>query len=203
RHYEGRVMNHLGDGSLSIFTDAAQAVRAAQAMQTALHQHNRSAPANRQMPLRIGLHSGKALVGHETVLGLAVNLAARVCETAVAGEIVVSEATYEMGGGGNGRVCPPWPAKTKRLHPSDYYVSKSTLKNNIFSTNHQEYNANGIINSNHSNITDLVVKRSFPPLLLGRLHHDRRVNSSGFLKHFSEKYQVNRFKNGYALFKVI
>lgn len=98
-HYKGRVMNQLGDGSLSIFSDAAQAVRAALAIAAALGERNRNAGPAWQLPVRIGLHSGKALVGRNMVLGLAVNLASRVCDTAVAGEIVISEATYEMGRG--------------------------------------------------------------------------------------------------------
>jgi class 3 adenylate cyclase/thiamine kinase-like enzyme len=96
-HYEGRVVNQLGDGHLTIFSDATKAVLAALDIQRTLHGHNETAPAEWQLPVRIGLHTGKALVG-TMVLGLAVNLAARVCETAVSGEVVISKATYEMSG---------------------------------------------------------------------------------------------------------
>jgi class 3 adenylate cyclase len=97
RHH-GQVIKNLGDGSLAIFPNAAAAVRAALEIQQELHRHNQTALPENQLHLRLGLHSGRALLSDTDVLGLAVSQAARVCGEANAGEIVISETTYHEAG---------------------------------------------------------------------------------------------------------
>ncbi len=94
----GQVVKNLGDGSLATFPNAAEAVRAALEIQAELRRHNRRAGAGSQLYIRLGLHTGRALLGAVDVLGLAVSLASRVCDQANADEVVISEATYRQAG---------------------------------------------------------------------------------------------------------
>ncbi len=96
--YQGRVIKSLGDGSLSIFPGASGAVQAALKIQQALHIANQTASPIDQLHIRLGIHTGPALLSTTDVLGLAVSLASRVCGQADAGEIVISEATYKQAG---------------------------------------------------------------------------------------------------------
>lgn len=96
--HQGQVVKNLGDGSLAIFADAALAVHAALDIQQELQHHNRAISSENQLHVRIGLHTGRALLSDTDVLGLAVSLATRVCSEADAGEVVISEDTYRQAG---------------------------------------------------------------------------------------------------------
>lgn len=96
--HHGRVVKNTGDGSLAVFPDTIEAVQAALEIQAALHRHNCAALPINQLHVRLGLHTGRALLSATDVLGLAVNLATRVCGQADAGEVVISEATYCQAG---------------------------------------------------------------------------------------------------------
>jgi len=96
--HKGRVINNLGDGSLSIFPNATQAVQAAQEIQSELQRFNGKAKPLNQLHIRLGLHTGQAIVRGDDILGLAVHIASRICGKADAGEIVISETTYQAAG---------------------------------------------------------------------------------------------------------
>jgi class 3 adenylate cyclase len=106
----GIVDKYLGDGVMAIFgapvshgDDALRAVRAARRMREAMRRLNdrRAARAEAPIGLAIGIHTGAVVAGtlgspdrmNYTVLGEAVNLAARLCGAAGADEILISEAT--------------------------------------------------------------------------------------------------------------
>jgi class 3 adenylate cyclase len=95
---KGTVDKYIGDAVMVLFnapleqTDHAQrAVRAALKMQAAL--------AGSRLSVGVGIHSGIAVVGNVgtserleyTAIGSTVNMAARLCESAGKGEIIVSE----------------------------------------------------------------------------------------------------------------
>ena len=80
----GEVLQYYGDGTLSIFKSAVEAVECAIAMQ----QQFRS---GQQVPLRIGIHLGDIVFDENEVYGDGVNLASRVESMGVSGCILLSD----------------------------------------------------------------------------------------------------------------
>jgi predicted ATPase/class 3 adenylate cyclase len=78
----GVEVDTQGDGFFVAFTDAGSALAAAEDAQAAL-----------ALPVRIGVHAGKAEVTTEGYVGLEVHRAARICAVAHGGQVVVSAAT--------------------------------------------------------------------------------------------------------------
>jgi class 3 adenylate cyclase/DNA-binding NarL/FixJ family response regulator len=91
----GRVVDCIGDEFFAAFPDARDAVAAAVDVQRRLgaEQWPQGAP----LRVRIGVHSGRAHTAGDGFVGLAVHHAARVCQTARGGEILVSD-TVDVGG---------------------------------------------------------------------------------------------------------
>jgi adenylate cyclase len=99
RRWNGRIVKHLGDGLLCTFPDPTSAVRAALDLLG-------SAPV--PLRLRAGVHMGEAVMTRGDVVGHVVNVAARVCEVAKGGQVLVSaevlEATGDIDGVRAGRM---------------------------------------------------------------------------------------------------
>src|SRR5271169_6051010 len=74
----GREVKTTGDGFLIEYPSALAAVQAAVEIQKALHQRNESAPAERQMIIRVGIHLGDVISSHGDIHGDGVNIAARL-----------------------------------------------------------------------------------------------------------------------------
>ena len=90
-HHEafgGTIVQRLGDGTMSMFPSALDAVLAAVAIQREL--------AARTVPIRIGVHVGDVIVEPERLTGDAVNIAARIESFAVPGGVMLSESAYEQ-----------------------------------------------------------------------------------------------------------
>jgi adenylate cyclase len=84
----GSLVKRLGDGSMSVFADADDAVRAA--LQT--HEGMREVTVEGHTPtIRAGVHVGRPRRVGGDYLGVDVNIAARVGECAKAGEVLVSD----------------------------------------------------------------------------------------------------------------
>ena len=84
QRYHGHLVQYYGDGSLSIFQSAVEAVTCALAMQTAFQQE----PV---VPVRMGLHLGDILYDSDgSVFGDGVNLASRIESLGVAGSVLLS-----------------------------------------------------------------------------------------------------------------
>jgi adenylate cyclase len=81
RQWNGKIVKHLGDGLLCTFADPLSGVRASLDLLG-------TAPA--PLRLRAGVHMGEATVTRNDVVGHVVNVAARVCEHADGGHVVVS-----------------------------------------------------------------------------------------------------------------
>ena len=80
----GEIVQVYGDGTLSSFSSAVEATRAAMAVQRRLSESPR-------IPLRIGLHLGDVVHDDHGVVGDGVNVAARVQALAVPGSVIVSD----------------------------------------------------------------------------------------------------------------
>src|SRR5260370_20497629 len=86
--FNGRVVGDLGDGALSSFHSAIDAVNCARALQAATGD-------NPQFRIHIGIHVGDVLFSDNTVLGDGVNVASRIVALAEPGRICISERVYE------------------------------------------------------------------------------------------------------------
>jgi class 3 adenylate cyclase len=82
--YNGNIIQYYGDGTLSIFSSAINAVQCALAMQ----QQFCSKP---KVPVRMGLHIGDIIINDGHVFGDGVNLAARIESLGVTGSVLMSD----------------------------------------------------------------------------------------------------------------
>jgi class 3 adenylate cyclase len=90
----GTLVKTIGDGSLSHFTDALAACRAAAAIQRGMEAINLSKKYPTLLLARIGLHTGECILEKNDIFGDVVNTASRFESSAHPGEILVSEDTY-------------------------------------------------------------------------------------------------------------
>lgn len=90
----GTLVKTMGDGTMSYFVEAADAVRAAIAIQQGIEEYNKQTS---QPPLliRCGLNTGLGIVEKKDVYGDVVNVAQRFEALAEPREILLSEETYE------------------------------------------------------------------------------------------------------------
>lgn len=95
RREGGRIVKHIGDGLLCTFADPQGGLRAAVALLDA---------APEPLRLRAGVHTGEAIASTDDVIGNAVNLAARVAETARGGQAVATLEAAEAAGPTSGVV---------------------------------------------------------------------------------------------------
>jgi TolB-like protein/class 3 adenylate cyclase/Flp pilus assembly protein TadD len=86
--HSGRILQHYGDGTLSVFRSAIDAVRCAVEIQERL----RMPPP---VPLRIGIHTGDVVHDEEGVFGDGVNVASRIQGLAVAGGILITGKVFD------------------------------------------------------------------------------------------------------------
>ncbi len=84
QQFEGRIIQFYGDGTLSIFSSAVNAVACALAVQQAFRQQ----PV---VPVRIGLHSGDIVFDEDQIFGDSVNVTSRIESLGVAGSVLLSE----------------------------------------------------------------------------------------------------------------
>ena len=92
----GELVKGTGDGALCAFGAAADALAAAVAIQQRLERRNRDAPE--QLRLRVGVSLGDLAFEDGDLHGLAAHEAARVCASAEAGEILVSDVVRTVAG---------------------------------------------------------------------------------------------------------
>lgn len=94
--HDGRIFGAAGDSVVVEFHSAVQGVRAAVAVQRALHRRNADLPPERRLELRIGINLGDVVTEDENLLGDGVNVAARLQELALPGDICISGAVREQ-----------------------------------------------------------------------------------------------------------
>jgi len=86
----GRLVKLTGDGAISEFPSAVDALSAAIDIQQAVTEANRNAPPDTSIVFRIGVHLGDLIVEEDDLYGDGVNIAARLEAEAPPGGIVVS-----------------------------------------------------------------------------------------------------------------
>ncbi|MDP7039269.1 MAG: protein kinase, partial [Myxococcota bacterium] len=97
RDYDGNIVKTIGDAIMASFKRADDAVGAAVEMQRVLANYNKALLSSSEpIHVRIGMHSGKAIIERKDVFGDTVNVAARVSSQAVGEQILISEDTRNM-----------------------------------------------------------------------------------------------------------
>ena len=98
----GSEIKHTGDGIMASFASASKALECAIAMQRAFAEQNES--AEEPIRVRIGLNAGEPIAeddpdGRADLFGTAVQLAARICGQAEAGQILAPIVVRELAAG--------------------------------------------------------------------------------------------------------
>lgn len=86
--HQGKIVQYYGDGSLSIFSSAINAVSCFVSIQQQMQ-------AEPKVDMRIGIHTGDITIDEDTVFGDGVNLASRIESLAVPGSVFISEKVYD------------------------------------------------------------------------------------------------------------
>jgi class 3 adenylate cyclase len=93
--FEGCEVKHLGDGIMASFISAVSAVRCACRIQGEFGRHRDERP-ELPLALKIGAAAGEPVEQGNDLFGSTVQLAARLCSHAGAGQIVVSTGLAEL-----------------------------------------------------------------------------------------------------------
>jgi DNA-binding NarL/FixJ family response regulator/class 3 adenylate cyclase len=94
----GREIDCRGDEFFVAFQSTREALDAAVGAQRALVQHDW--PTAAPVRVRMGIHTGEPTVAEGGYFGLDVNRAARICAAGHGGQVLVSQATYNLVGSG-------------------------------------------------------------------------------------------------------
>jgi adenylate cyclase len=86
--FNGRLIGEIGDGTLSSFHSAVDAVACARELQATLKDEP-------ELRLRIGIHLGDVVFSDNTVLGDGVNVASRIHALAPPGGVCISSTVYD------------------------------------------------------------------------------------------------------------
>lgn len=102
----GVLVKTMGDGTLSYFEHARDAVRAAVQIQRGLDDfNNRAGKTGPPILVRIGLNTGIGIVEKHDIFGDVVNAASRIETAAGPGEIYISESSFNALEGGDEFYC--------------------------------------------------------------------------------------------------
>ena len=93
----GAEVKTMGDGFMASFSSATKALECSITMQRAFAQHNDA--AEEPIKVRIGLNAGEPIAEDDDLFGTAVNLAARICANAEAGQILAPIVVRELAAG--------------------------------------------------------------------------------------------------------
>ena len=85
--FNGRFVQSTGDGLLACLPTPDAAIKCAQAL---IHELRTAG-----MEIRVGIHTGRCQIYGDNIVGLAVNVAARILGLAGAGEVLVSQTVHD------------------------------------------------------------------------------------------------------------
>jgi len=88
KKFDGTILQYFGDGTLSTFKSAIDAVQCAMEMQMEFQKD----PC---IPVRIGIHLGDIVRREDEIIGDGVNVASRIESLAVAGSVFISDKVYD------------------------------------------------------------------------------------------------------------
>ncbi len=94
--FRGREVKTVGDAFLVEFESALEAVRCAIEVQRSVEEYNGTAPKDRKIRIRIGIHVGDVVQTQDDVLGDAVNIASRIQPLADPGGICLTQQAYDQ-----------------------------------------------------------------------------------------------------------
>ncbi len=87
--YNGRILQYYGDGTLSTFSSAIDAVNCGIEMQLAFRGEDS------QIPVRVGIHTGDIIFTDDDIIGDGVNVASRIESLASVGSVFISEKVFD------------------------------------------------------------------------------------------------------------
>jgi class 3 adenylate cyclase len=91
----GKEVKHTGDGIMACFTSAAKAVNAAREIQKNLKNFRDNNP-DYPLYVRIGLNTGEPVTEGDDFFGVAVQMAARICNKAESSQVLVSGIVKDL-----------------------------------------------------------------------------------------------------------
>lgn len=89
KKYKGRILQYAGDGTLSTFPSATDAIHSALEMQVAFTQEEP------KLPIRIGIHAGDIIVTNDEIAGDGLHVAAQIESMAEVGTVYISDKVYD------------------------------------------------------------------------------------------------------------
>jgi len=92
--YNGKIIEVVGDAFVVSFNSAVKGVSCGVAIQNRLKKYNDSKSENEKIELRIGIHIGDLVEFEGKYKGDAMNIAARIQQTAITSEVWMSESVY-------------------------------------------------------------------------------------------------------------
>lgn len=93
--YGGQEIKHTGDGIMASFRSVSDAASAALLMCERIAEVVRER-SDHQLAIRVGLNAGEPVAEHGDLFGSTVQIAARVCDRAGDGEVVVTDVVREL-----------------------------------------------------------------------------------------------------------
>jgi len=94
KNNNGTLVKTMGDGTMSYFMTAQDALKAGLEIQSRIAEFNKKGEYNLPLQVRVGLHSGKGIVEDNDIYGDVVNVASRFEQIGVVGNVLFSEETY-------------------------------------------------------------------------------------------------------------
>ena len=91
----GNEIKHTGDGIMASFATASSALDCAIAIQRGVGAHKKEHPDS-PLGVYVGLNAGEPIAEEGDLYGTSINLAARICDHAEAGEILASNVVREL-----------------------------------------------------------------------------------------------------------
>jgi class 3 adenylate cyclase len=98
REHSGSEIKHTGDGIMASFATASAGLDAAIAIQRGVAQHKEEQPDS-PLAVYVGLNAGEPIAEEDDLFGTSINLAARICDHAEAGQILAANVVRELAAG--------------------------------------------------------------------------------------------------------
>ena len=95
---DGTEIKHTGDGIMASFSTASSALNCAIAIQRSVAAHKEE-HSDSPLGIYIGLNAGEPIAEDDDLFGTSVDLAARICDHAEPGQVLVSDVVRQLAAG--------------------------------------------------------------------------------------------------------